>query len=305
MLVRTFTSRVTLRVTLRVALRAALLAVTLASVSRAQRAAMSAWDEVARRLQTADTPQPGYHRYNLPRRDITLMMGDVRVATSLALGSWAGFAGEPGSAMVMGDLVLLPAELKAVLAELVAQRIMTSAIHNHLAGETPELIYVHFDVMGDAVDIAVRLARVVAHTATPLPVSSPPPAPLAIDTAVVFGTLGLRGRAQGAVAQVSAMLVSVPVTMRGEGMAPALAYGSPINVQAIGTGRAVASGDFAVLEGQVAPLLGALVSHGITATAVHSHMIGELPKVYFIHFWADGALGEVCAGLRAALDAAR
>ena len=274
MLVRTFTSRVTMRV----ALRAALLAVTLASVSRAQRAAMSAWDEVARRLQTADTPQPGYHRYNLPRRDITLMMG---------------------------DLVLLPAELKAVLAELVAQRIMTSAIHNHLAGETPELIYVHFDVMGDAVDIAVRLARVVAHTATPLPVSSPPPAPLAIDTAVVFGTLGLRGRALGAVAQVSAMLVSVPVTMRGEGMAPALAYGSPINVQAIGTGRAVASGDFAVLEGQVAPLLGALVSHGITATAVHSHMIGELPKVYFIHFWADGALGEVCAGLRAALDAAR
>ena len=282
-----------------------MLSLALAPALAAQRAPDSAWAEVGRRLQTAETPQPGYHRYNLPRRDITLMMGDVKVATSLALGSWAGFAGTAARAMVMGDLVLLPSELKAVLAELHAQHIDVTAVHNHLAGELPGLIYVHFEAMGDALEIAARLARAVALTATPLPVTNPPAAPVTIDTAMVFRALGLSGRAQGNVAQASAMLVKVPVTLHGARVTPALAFGSPINVQEVAPGRAVATGDFAVLERHVRPLLAALAAHGITATAVHSHMVGEAPRVYYVHFWADGTLADVCAGLRAALGVAR
>jgi len=55
----------------------------------------------------------------------------------------------------------------------------------------------------------------------------------------------------------------------------------------------------------VAPVFDALTAHGITATALHSHLIGEEPKLYYMHFWADGPLTEVLQGLRAALDAAR
>jgi Domain of Unknown Function (DUF1259) len=36
---------------------------------------------------------------------------------------------------------------------------------------------------------------------------------------------------------------------------------------------------------------------------VHSHLIDETPHLYYIHYWADGALADVLAGLRAALDA--
>ena len=281
------------------------LAASLASELRTQPAPRAPWAEVGRRLQTSETPSPGYHRYNLPRRDITLMLGDVKVGTALALGSWAGFAGDASNAMAMGDLVLLPSELKDVLAELSKQRIGVSAVHNHLAGEEPRLVYVHFEAMGDAVDIATRLAAAIALTATPLPVNNAPPAPVTIDTALVFRTLGLTGRANGAVVQMTAMLVSRPVTVHGHALAPMLAVASPINIQEVASGRAVASGDFAVLERHVAPLLNALASHAVTATAVHSHMVGEAPRVYFIHFWADGPLATVCAGLRAALDAAR
>ena len=39
--------------------------------------------------------------------------------------------------------------------------------------------------------------------------------------------------------------------------------------------------------------------------AVHSHLIAESPHLYYIHFWADGPLQDVLAGMRAALDAAR
>ncbi|PYO71379.1 MAG: hypothetical protein DMD64_14795, partial [Gemmatimonadetes bacterium] len=44
-------------------------------------------------------------------------------------------------------------------------------------------------------------------------------------------------------------------------------------------------------------------AHGITATAMHSHMIGDSPHLDYIHFWADGPLPDVLRGLRAAVDA--
>ena len=67
----------------------------------------------------------------------------------------------------------------------------------------------------------------------------------------------------------------------------------------------MSTGDFAVPAAKIAPVLAALAAHDITATAVHTHLIGEEPRVYFIHFWADGSLRDVLAGLRSAVDAAR
>jgi len=95
------------------------------------------------------------------------------------------------------------------------------------------------------------------------------------------------------------------VTLHGRPVSPALGYGTPINIQVVEPGRAVATGDFAVLGSKVAPVLEALTAHGITATALHSHLVDAEPTIYYMHFWADGPLPEVLRGLRAALDAAR
>jgi hypothetical protein len=86
---------------------------------------------------------------------------------------------------------------------------------------------------------------------------------------------------------------------------PALGYGSPINIQAVSPQRAVATGDFSVRAGNVEGVTRALAEHGIMATAVHSHMVGDAPTVSYIHFWADGPLADVVAGLRSAVEAAR
>ena len=147
--------------------------------------------------------------------------------------------------------------------------------------------------------------QAIALTATPRPVAAAAAQPVTIDTALVFRTLGVSGRAQGAVAQVSLVLIDGLVTMHGRSVAPALGYGTPINVQMVDGSRAVATGDFAVLGRAVDPVLDALAAGGITATAVHSHMIGEQPIVYYIHFWGDGPIGEVLRALKAAVDAAR
>ena len=284
------------------------LSIPSAPVGAAERPAPAggaAWDSVARVLQTPDVFAGGYHRFNLPRRDITLHLGDVTVAPELALGAWAGFSDDPRRAMLMGDLVLTGAELAPVLSELERRGIAVTAIHNHLVGEDPKLVYVHVHAMGAPLDLARRLDAVLARTGTPRPVASPPAVPIAIDTTAVFHGLGRSGRARGAVAQVGFMLVPGAVTMGGMTVTPALGYGSPVNIQMVGSNRAVATGDFAIPGAKVAPLLEALASHGITATALHTHMIGETPTIYFVHFWADGALPDVVRGLKAAVDAAQ
>jgi hypothetical protein len=282
---------------------ALLLIVTLAGPGSGR--AQAPWDSVGRILGAPDAFASGYHRYNLPRRDLSVRIGDVTVAPQLALGAWAGFSGTPDDATMMGDLVLTSSEVRPVLAELARERIEVTAVHNHLVGEEPPLTYVHFHGQGGAVDLARRLDRVIALTPTPRPVQPAPSRPLTIDSAAVFTALGQPGKAQGAVAQLSFILVQGQVTLDGRPVTPALGYGSPINLQMVDGSRAVATGDFAVIGPKVEGLMTALAQHGITATALHTHLIGESPSLYYIHFWADGPLPDVLRGLRAALDAVR
>ena len=82
------------------------IAIALVAPARAKaQAASPAWDSVAAILQTSAVNSGGYRRFNLPRRDLTLRIGDVTVAPALALGAWLGFSGEASDATMMGDLV--------------------------------------------------------------------------------------------------------------------------------------------------------------------------------------------------------
>jgi hypothetical protein len=265
----------------------------------------AAWDSVARVLQTPAVPSAGYVRYNFPRRDLTLRIGDVVVAPALALGAWVGFSGDPADATMMGDLIVTAAELPPVLAELARQGIRISAIHNHIVGEEPQITYVHLHAQGPAAALASAVDRVLVHTGLPRPVTAAPAGELRIDTAQVFRALGQSGRAQGSVAQLGFILVPGIVTMEGRVVVPALGYASPVNVQMVGPDRAVATGDLSVPETKVDAVVQAFAAHGITATALHSHLVGESPAVRYIHFWADGPLATVLEGLRAGIDAAR
>jgi aromatic-L-amino-acid decarboxylase len=274
-----------------------------AAAARAQQAMV--WDSVGRVLQASPTPTAGYIRYNFPRRDLTLRVGDVAVSPRLALVAWVGFSGTSQRAVLMGDLVVTEAELLPVEVAIDSQHLAITAIHDHLVGESPRMTYIHVHGEGPAVELARRLDRILARTATPRGVAAPASAPVTIDTATVFGTLGRGGTASGSVAQIVAILVSTPVRLHGETVPPALAAATPINVQAVTADRFVATGDFAVTADRVATLVQALVGHGITVTAVHNHLIDESPPLYFVHFWADGPPPDVLGGLKAALDAAR
>lgn len=289
-------------------MRTLFLLVALTSVPfglRAQSAPdLSAWQPAAQALRATPVPMAGYTRFNLPRTDISVVMRGVPLAVSLVQGGWVGFAGDTANAVLLGDLVLLPSEVGAVQVALEARGIGVSALHNHLAGESPALVYLHVAAIGPATRLAAQLDTVFALTALPR-AASPAPAVGSIDSAEVFGALQLSGRTRGAVAQAAPILIRAPITWRGRLLPAAMVAASPINLQRIAPDRLVSSGDFALLDEQLPRVLSALTAHGITITAVHSHLTGEQPRLSYVHFWADGTPAAVLAGLRSALEAAQ
>src|SRR4029077_9348080 len=121
--------------------------------------------------------------------------------------------------------------VKPGLAELAPQRLDVTAVQTHLAGEEPQLTYVHFHAQGGAPELAALLDRVLARTATPRPVAAQPAAPPTIDTALVFRKLGRSCAARRHVTQIGFVLVPGAVTLHGRPLVPAMAYGSPVNIQ--------------------------------------------------------------------------
>ena len=53
---------------------------------------------------------------------------------------------------------------------------------------------------------------------------------------------------------------------------------------------------------EVNPLIRTLRENGIEVTAIHSHMLNEQPRLFFVHFWATDDVQKLTQGLQAALE---
>lgn len=74
-----------------------------------------------------------------------------------------------------------------------------------------------------------------------------------------------------------------------------------MNFEAVGN-RVATTGDFVLIADEVNPVIKELRSHGLTVTALHSHMLRETPRLFFMHFWGVGSPEKIGAGLKAALS---
>jgi hypothetical protein len=81
----------------------------------------------------------------------------------------------------------------------------------------------------------------------------------------------------------------------GMGMANAL------NFQIVGE-KVATTGDFSLIAAEVNPVIHELRSRGIEVTALHSHMLSETPRLFFLHFWGLDKPEVIGAALKAALD---
>jgi hypothetical protein len=265
------------------------------------------WTATDRALGRAGADQPGsVHKFSFPRSDLQVALGGVTLKPALALGSWVAFkrTADARQSMVMGDLVLATDEVAPVMAKLQAGGVEVSALHNHLQGEAPHVMYMHIMAKGDAAKLAQTIHDALALSHTPLqaPAAAPPVAASGLDTTAFAATLGYTGKSNGGVYQVS---VPRPETVRegAEDVPPSMGVATAINIQPTTGGRAVATGDFVLLPGEVNAVIRALEANGVAVTALHSHLMMDQPHVLFMHFWGNDDVAKLAAGLRAALDA--
>ncbi|HEY2026413.1 MAG TPA: DUF1259 domain-containing protein, partial [Gemmatimonadaceae bacterium] len=83
---------------------------------------------------------------------------------------------------------------------------------------------------------------------------------------------------------------------------PSMGVATAINFQPTGGGKAAITGDFVMRASEVNAVIRALEQGGIETTALHSHMLDEEPRLFFMHFWANDDAVKLARGLRGALD---
>jgi hypothetical protein len=242
------------------------------------------------------------HRYGFPRSDLQVTVDGVAVRPTLALGGWAAFQPMQGEAMVMGDLVLLETEVNPVMAKLLEGGIDITAVHNHLLRANPETFYMHIGGHGDPVKMAETIRSALTLSKTPFNAAAPAPTPaIDLDTAQLDQIIGIKGTANGGVYQFNVPRRD-PITESGMTVPAAMGSANAINFQPTGGGKAAITGDFVITGDEVNPMIKALRANGIEVTALHSHMLTEQPRVFFMHFWANDDALKLAKGVRAALD---
>jgi hypothetical protein len=287
------------------------------------------WSAVDQALGRKGAAQPGgVMRYSFPRSDLQVTATGVQLKPALALGSWVAFKDAAGGhAMMMGDLVLTEDEVAPVMRSLQRSGVEQTALHNHVLGESPRVMYMHVAGHDDPVKLAQAVRTALGQSKTPLdqqPSAAAPsagdkgdaagagsaggqaagvdaPGGIDLDTAAIARALGTRGKVNGGVYQVS---VPRRETIRegGREVPPSMGVATAINFQPTGSGKAAITGDFVMIASEVNPVIRALQENGIEVTALHGHMLTETPRLFFMHFWGNDDALKLARGLRAALD---
>jgi Domain of Unknown Function (DUF1259) len=278
--------------------------VSMVGMPAAAPAAPPDWKAVEQALGKSGQLQAGdVFRVGMPRTDLNVTVKGVPVKPGFALGSYAAFKQEGDHAMVMGDLVLLDAEIPAVMSGLLGNGLEVTAVHNHLNEMSPHVMYMHYEGHGDAVQLAKGLRQALSASATPF--GSAPPAAAAgpaLDSKSIEQALARQGRDVGG----GVFQVTVPrkeaITALGQPLLPAMGVVTVMNFQATGDGKAAITGDFVLIDREVNVVALALRQHGIEVTAIHNHGLADTPRLFYMHFWANDDPAKLAQGLKAALD---
>src|SRR5262249_964522 len=153
----------------------------------------------------------------------------------------------------------------------------------------PATFYMHVAGQGDPAKLALAIRDGLAESKTPLTLAAPAAAPsVDLDTAQLDKIIGVKGQPNGGVYQFNVPRRD-PNSEGGMPLTPVgpMGVATGINFQPTGNGKAAVTGDFVLTGEEVNPVITALRTSGIEVTALHSHMLDEQPRLFFMHFWAN------------------
>lgn len=243
----------------------------------------------------------GVFKVSLPRSDLSVMADGVSLTPPMGLTSWASFRRGGGHTIVMGDVVLTEDHVAPAMDAALSGGLEVTALHNHFAGESPRIMFMHVAGDGDAVQLADSVGKVFAASRAAAAAAPEPqridPAKSTLDRDALDRALGVRGDYSNGVYKA---VVGRETRMHGESLGSAMG----VNTWAAMAGtmdRAVADGDVVMNETELQPVLKALRKAGIRVVAIHNHMAGEVPRLVFLHYWGVGSAASLAAGVRSAL----
>ena len=247
-------------------------------------------------------------KVNIPRNDVSVTVANVKTPTPFGFGGWIAMTkGTGGMDVMMGDLVLLQEEVNPVMSALLDNGLEVTAVHNHFFWDEPRVFYMHVHGHGKPADLArqVKPALDLIGKNTPKPPAAPaaPAAapPVTPNTAKLAQIVGTEGEQNGAVYKITIGRDDLKLTEMG----------APINARMglntwaafVGTDENTAiAGDIAMVGNEVTPVLKALRKNGLDVVAIHHHMVGTTPTIYFLHYWGTGPAEKLATGFKAALS---
>jgi hypothetical protein len=247
-------------------------------------------------------------KVNVPRNDVSVTVANVKTPTPFGFGGWVAMTkGTGGLDVMMGDLVLTQDEVNPVMSALLDNGIEVTALHNHFLWDEPRMYYMHVHAHGKPADLARKVKPALdligkGASRPPAPPGAPAAAPATtLDTAKLAQIVGTQGEQTGAVYKITIGRddlklsdMSAPINAR-MGLNTWAAF--------VGTNEnAAVAGDVAMLASEVQPVLKALRKNGIDVVAIHHHMTGTQPTIYFLHYWGTGPAEKLATAFKAAVS---
>lgn len=244
----------------------------------------------------------GVFKVSVPRSDLAVQVGGVRMHPRLGLTSWAAFQQTKHGVMVMGDMVLQEAQVNPVMSVALENGLEVTALHNHFFGDEPKIMFMHIGGHGSVEELSGAVGKVFrAMEAKPpaVPRVEIDPAKSSLGTPKLEEILGAKGEMKDGVLRFT---FGKTTRMHGETVGAAMG----VNTWAAfagSDGQAVVDGDFAMEEHELQTVLKALRKGGIDVVAIHNHMTHEEPRIVFLHYWGTGPADRLAQVLRSALKA--
>lgn len=247
----------------------------------------------------------GEYKITVPQNDLKVEVDGFKIIPPMGLSTWIAFSYSKDGAMLMGDIIMSENDVKPVQQEVIKQGLTISAIHNHFIRNHPNVVFMHVGGSGSVDVMAAKAKDIFAAVTTSRghnPAASPADSVVtSLDAGKLDTIIGSKGEWNKGVYKYTIGRPDISLKEHGLPVSTFMGFNTWAAWQGTPDHAAVA-GDFAMLEDEVAPVIKALIEHGIEVVAVHNHMVHEQPRIFYLHYWGTGNAEQLANGLKAALN---
>jgi hypothetical protein len=104
------------------------------------------------------------YKITIGRPDLNVREMGAAINARMGLNTWAAFYGSDADAVVAGDVAMLEPEVQPVLKALRSNGLDVVAIHHHMIGSDPVIIFLHYWGRGAAAKLAAGVKAAIDQT---------------------------------------------------------------------------------------------------------------------------------------------